>query len=136
MFKDILIKLMDNSKISAYKLSKETSIPDSLLSNYRTGKKTPTSENLIKISQYFNVSTDYLLGLTDNQNQTITNFTENEQDILKILHSIPDERQQAKFIGYMEAESKKYVNASNGIADDITETLKQAQDSQAVTKQK
>lgn len=65
MFSELFTDLMEKAGVSAYKLSKDTNIPDSLLSNYKTGKKVPTSENLVKIAQYFNVSTDYLLGLTD-----------------------------------------------------------------------
>ena len=32
------------------------------------GKSKPTIENLIKLADYFDVSTDYLLGRTDNPN--------------------------------------------------------------------
>lgn len=31
-------------------------------------KKTPSAEHLAKIAEYFNVSTDYILGRTDNPN--------------------------------------------------------------------
>lgn len=38
---------------------------NSTISRYENNKRTPDSEFLIKSSQYFNVSTDYLLGLTN-----------------------------------------------------------------------
>lgn len=37
--------------------------------NGKQGKKTPASKNLSKIADFFNVSTDYLLGNTDIKNQ-------------------------------------------------------------------
>ena len=35
------------------------------VTGYLTGKTTPTSEKIVALSQYFNVSADYLLGLSD-----------------------------------------------------------------------
>ena len=40
----------------------------STLSNYVTGRTSTPPEVLSKISQYFHVTTDYLLGLTDDPN--------------------------------------------------------------------
>ena len=36
------------------------------ISYYETGKREPSIEELKRIADYFNVSVDYLLGLTDN----------------------------------------------------------------------
>jgi transcriptional regulator with XRE-family HTH domain len=44
---------------------------------YENGKRDPDTETLAKLSQYFNVSTDYLLGLTDDP-QSATNKNEKE----------------------------------------------------------
>ena len=42
-------------------------IEQSTLSNYENGRRIPKPETLIKLAELFNVSTDYLLGLTDAQ---------------------------------------------------------------------
>lgn len=42
-------------------------IEQSTLANYENGKRIPKIDILIKISTYYNVSVDYLLGLTDNK---------------------------------------------------------------------
>ena len=60
-FSQKLCFLMDNSKISAYKMSKETGISDRLIGYWRKGEKMPGAENLIIIANYFNTSIDYLL---------------------------------------------------------------------------
>lgn len=42
----------------------EMEISESMISKYRNDKQ-PTLDSLVKLAKYFNVSTDYLLGLTD-----------------------------------------------------------------------
>ena len=44
------------------------SIKEASLSRYEHGRREPKLETLIKIADYFNCSTDYLLGLTDQKN--------------------------------------------------------------------
>ncbi|HEX3047211.1 MAG TPA: helix-turn-helix transcriptional regulator [Bacillota bacterium] len=39
----------------------------SAIANYEKGFRTPEYETLLKIADYFNVSTDYLLGRTDDR---------------------------------------------------------------------
>ncbi len=46
-------------------LSNATGIPISSLGNYERGDKTPTIETLMKICEYYKVSADYLLGITE-----------------------------------------------------------------------
>ena len=40
-------------------------------SNYERGYRKLSIEDLIILSKFYNVSTDYILGLTDNQNRQI-----------------------------------------------------------------
>ena len=57
------LKTLRNSRnISATKLSEDLNIHRGSLSNWETGRRTPDSEMLLKIANYFNVSVDYLLG--------------------------------------------------------------------------
>lgn len=62
----IILDIIKNKNISAYKISKETGISESLFSKW---KKNPTSEissiNLARIADYLDCSVDYLLGRTD-----------------------------------------------------------------------
>ena len=59
----IVLSILESKGISAYRLSKETGISESLFSKW---KKNPTSEissnNLCKIADYLSCSIDYLLG--------------------------------------------------------------------------
>lgn len=48
-------------------------------------KKTPSAEHIAKIADYFNVSTDYLLGRTDNPNIAGDSHVNEPDDIDKII---------------------------------------------------
>jgi len=37
------------------------------INKWETGKSTPSVEMLLKLSEYFNVSVDYLLGITEKE---------------------------------------------------------------------
>jgi len=44
----------------------KTGIEQALLSKYETGERIPTTEALIKLADFYNVSIDYILCRTDN----------------------------------------------------------------------
>ena len=45
-----------------------------IVQNWKNRGSAPQSDKLLAIAQYFNVSTDYLLGLSDNPNQKTTTY--------------------------------------------------------------
>lgn len=61
-----------------------TGIDQKTLSNYETGKTNPDSYSIIKLADFFEVTTDYLLGKSD------VNIKTNE-DIIKRLTKIETE---------------------------------------------
>ncbi len=58
--------LREDNDISQEKLSKMLNISQQALSKYETNKRKLPIELLKKYAKIFNVSTDYILGLTDN----------------------------------------------------------------------
>ena len=64
-FYERLAALMEERKITSYRITLDTKIPNSQISYWKRGKSQPTMENLIKLAEYFNVSLDYLVGRTD-----------------------------------------------------------------------
>ena len=44
----------------------ETGIEQALLSKYESGKRTPPTETLILLAEYYNVSMDYIMCRTEN----------------------------------------------------------------------
>lgn len=65
MLSERLRELRIRKEISNGDLAKEFNIASSTLSSYENGNREPKLDGLIQMAQYFNVSTDYLLGLTN-----------------------------------------------------------------------
>ena len=52
--------------LSQQELADRIGIGQTTISDYEGDRREPTARALIKLARFFNVSTDYLLGLTDN----------------------------------------------------------------------
>lgn len=58
-------ELLKENNCTKYKLAKDTGISKSVLSDYCKGKVQPTADIIIIVARFFDVSTDFLLGLED-----------------------------------------------------------------------
>lgn len=65
MFVEILVQVLQERNITAYKLSKDTGIYQSTISQWKAGIAKPSLEAAEKIADYLDCSVDYLLGRTD-----------------------------------------------------------------------
>jgi len=67
--KEIFIKrfkeLLKEKNVNCSQLCKVLAIPESTLSNWKNGNRTIQIDNLVLIADFFEVSTDYLLGRED-----------------------------------------------------------------------
>ena len=62
-----ILKIIEERKITGYKLAKETGISESLFSKWREKPSSKiASQNLELIADYLGCSVDYPLGRTDN----------------------------------------------------------------------
>lgn len=95
-----LKKLREKKRLTQIRLSIEVEVSQELISQYELGKTLPTSPNLLKLANYFNCSTDYLLERTDNPN---INKNSNKQDIENnnIIHKYNS----------LSTENKKHFNS-------------------------
>ena len=57
--------LMDAEKITQYALAKRIRVSQSTICNWLNEKKEPSIESLWKLSDFFDVSIDYLVGKSD-----------------------------------------------------------------------
>jgi len=65
MFKDVFTNLLARAKengVSATKIAESLGIKRSQISDWKVGRNQPSSDNAVKIANYFGVSVDYLLG--------------------------------------------------------------------------
>lgn len=110
MFKDKLCKLMDERSISAYKLSKETGIPQSGISQYRSGKVVPGLDKAQIIADYFGVSVDSLLSVDEEKKPPAE--AEGEMppymvSVLKAADTVPADKRE-DFLRTVEAIARMY----------------------------
>ena len=61
-------KLRKERGLTQIALQMATGIDQTLLSKFETGERLPTTDALIVLADYFNVSIDYLLCRTENPN--------------------------------------------------------------------
>lgn len=59
----IFARLMEDKGITPYRVSKETGVSQSVLSDWKRGRCVPKIDKLQKIADYFNVTIDYLMGV-------------------------------------------------------------------------
>lgn len=57
-----ILELMKSQNVTAAKLTKETNLPNSAITEWKKGKSKPSLDAIVKIADYFNVSVDYILG--------------------------------------------------------------------------
>lgn len=78
-FKDILYKLRKERKVSQQDIGNLVGVTYQAVGKWESGDSEPDNEALIKIANYFGVSTDYLLGNISSMSE------ENEIEILRQL---------------------------------------------------
>lgn len=59
-----LFELMKKDNITQQQLSEAIGFSQGNISDWKSGRSSPSVEALVKIAEYFNVSVDYLLGYT------------------------------------------------------------------------
>ena len=64
-FKERLKELRKEKHLSQVELAKELQVSQRSISSWETGFRQPDFATLETLAKYFNVTTDYLLGVTD-----------------------------------------------------------------------
>ncbi len=103
--------LRDRGNMTQEELAKKVQLSKANICKYEKNSVEPNIETIVKVCEIFNVTSDYLLGITDNaapdekttDEKKITPFTEREQEILSIFKKLNEEKQN-KVIGYASAQ--------------------------------
>jgi transcriptional regulator with XRE-family HTH domain len=91
-------------------LAKLLKISDRAVGYYEKGEREPDNETLIKIAEYFKVSVDYLLGITDIRNADIPKEVDGE--FINFYEGYKDLDDAHKEI--LKATLKAFVDAKKG----------------------
>ena len=93
-----IIELCNARKITPYRMCKDIGMQPSVITDLKMGrKKTVHAETAGKIAEYFNVSTDYLLGkekspaIKDNDEAQISDEV---LELAKIISNLPNDKKK------------------------------------------
>ena len=64
-FSERLMELRKERGLSQATIAKDLGVSLGIICCWETNKSDPTAHNIVKLTRYFNVTADYLLGLTD-----------------------------------------------------------------------
>lgn len=124
---DRIIKLIEENGVTAKKLTSDLEISSSSISDWKKGKGKPSAEAIIKLANYFNVSTDYIL-LGKNKDASIIPSDDSEKKVLSTFRLLNEDNKDI-VIGKMkellkEQRDDKYINvaAKGGSIDKLPDS--------------
>lgn len=97
-----LLALRKEKHLTQQLLAIDLGIDQSSISSYETGKYLPTVEVLAKYAEYFGVSTDYLLGLTDVKTPVRAALDDQTAYASSLFASLPGSSRE-RALGYLES---------------------------------
>lgn len=107
MFGERLLKLRLSRNLKQKDVAEKIGVSERSYCTYENGTRDPSTETVIKMADFFNVSTDYLLGVSNVP--SVNREEPNLQGLLaKIFFEISDET-RAEFVGLL----KKYIDDAN-----------------------
>lgn len=117
-------KLLEKNNVTSYRVSKETGITQTTLSNWKNGKITPKTDTLKKIANYFDVTVSYFTDeIEPQESQTAIEFG-NRLRYLRTSKGLMQE-ELAEVIKTTNATISKY---ENGRIEPNLETLQRLAD--------
>ena len=79
-----LKELRKKKKLSQSQVSARLNITKSSISGYENNIITPSNDIIVKLALLYGVTTDYLLGLDNNESIVISDLTNNQKEIVRL----------------------------------------------------
>lgn len=80
-----LKELRKKKKLSQSQVSARLNITKSSISGYENNIITPSNDIIVKLALLYGVTTDYLLGLDNNESIVISDLTNKQKEIVRLL---------------------------------------------------
>ncbi len=87
MLNETIRSLRKSFNVSQVQMAKDLNVSKQCVSNWENDNILPSIEMLVKIATYFNVSCDYLLGLSRTETIDVSGLTTEEISHLKLIVS-------------------------------------------------
>lgn len=110
MFSERLKFLRKQNKVTQEILADKVGVERSSIGKYETSNVVPSTEVLIKIAEYFDVSTDYLLGRDENQHV-------NDDEALEYLDELHKRPEMKTLFDVSRKATKKDVEAAVAVIE-------------------
>ncbi|HBH95036.1 MAG TPA: hypothetical protein DDX91_04740, partial [Ruminococcaceae bacterium] len=119
IFAKRLVKLREEKEITQQTLADDLGITRQSLSLYEKAERTINIDLIVKIADYFDVSTDYLLGRTTNKTtdidlQAVCDYTGLSEKAIIFLHTLSN---RAKGIEISPTYSQEINDIENFVAE-------------------
>lgn len=88
-----LIELRSEKGLTGYQVDVLINVPKGTVANWEKGSYYPNNDRLIALADLFDVTTDYLLGRTDNKKSIKVLTSEGNEEVLN-LNSLTTEQQE------------------------------------------
>jgi transcriptional regulator with XRE-family HTH domain len=118
-----ILKLLSDNHITAAKITKDLELPYSAITEWKKLKAKPSTDAIVKIANYFNVSIDYLLGIIDNPrppretNQAMQHLTPEELELLSKFR-VMNKNERVRASEYMN-----FLQSRTEFAEDFSTAL-------------
>lgn len=105
MFYDNFLLACKEKNVSPSKAGQDCGISKATVSHWKTRGYTPRNDVIVKLSEYFGVSVDFLLGNEKKTAQT-DGLTDDEQTLIDCYRSM-DDAERTAFISFLQSRSNK-----------------------------
>lgn len=111
MFDVRLRELRENRELTQKDLANHLNLTQSTIAYYESGRKLPTTDNLLSIAKFFDVSTDFLLGRTSDKTfpDTGGHSTVYEDPNYQFASLTNDQNRFLYYFDRLESENKEYI---------------------------
>ncbi|MGN7760491.1 helix-turn-helix transcriptional regulator [Paenibacillus sp. 22594] len=104
---EIFEKLLEQHGVTPYRVAKETGITTTTFTSWKQGKYTPKREKLQKVADYFGVTVDYLMGVSEEKNPSVEDkpyydlTSKDERDIATELERMMNDLNSETSLAFM-----------------------------------
>ncbi len=129
-FKDRLRSLRKEKQLTQVKLGELLSYGYTTIANYESGRNQPSIEDLKKLASIFDVSMDYLLGVSDVRLPYVTDDDTAKFDEFRRRYSVLSEGSKDHLLMYMQflAEQERHQNDAYEETEPKRKVLRVAQE--------
>lgn len=111
MFHVRLKELRESRHLTQKDLAQKINLTQSTIAYYENGKKLPTTDNLLSIAKFFNVSADFLLGNSKYRNfpDTAVHSLLGENPSYQDTPLTSEHRKLISYFDRLESENKEFI---------------------------